>query len=152
MANNIYKIGTCDYCGTENQILRPSPFMADASAMMCEVCWNNTKEEYMNSNGEWIPKFEDGPGFKEVKNIIDTDKTISSRLNPKYKIHKLIKYQCLNCNKEFILSQYQAYNIDVSCPYCKSGNAEAVVWMDDYDRLDQLGCMGIGHLESEGQR
>lgn len=55
---SFYKIGTCDYCDEENQILRPSPFMVDMSAMMCEYCWNEAKKEYMNSNGEYIPDFD----------------------------------------------------------------------------------------------
>ena len=33
---SIYKIGKCDYCGEKNQILRPSPFMADIEAMKGE--------------------------------------------------------------------------------------------------------------------
>lgn len=26
-----------------------------------------TKEEYWNSNGEYIPKFEDAPGYEKIK-------------------------------------------------------------------------------------
>jgi len=55
---SIYKKGKCDYCDTKNTLTRPSPFMADRGAMMCKYCWDMTKEEYANSNGEWIPDFE----------------------------------------------------------------------------------------------
>lgn len=55
---SFYKIGNCDYCDEENQILRPSPFMADISSMICEYCWSEIKKEYMNSNGEYIPDFD----------------------------------------------------------------------------------------------
>ena len=65
---NIYKLGVCDYCGEENKITRPSPFMGDVS-MMCKECWDMTKEEYWNSNGEYIPKFEDDPGYKKIKEV-----------------------------------------------------------------------------------
>lgn len=55
---SLYEIGTCSYCNESNQILRPSPFMADAKAMMCEHCWNETEEEYKASHSEYIPDFD----------------------------------------------------------------------------------------------
>lgn len=55
---SFYEIGTCSYCDEENQILRPSPFMADVKAMMCKHCWDETKKEYAASNGEYIPDFD----------------------------------------------------------------------------------------------
>ncbi len=55
---SIYKIGKCDYCGEKSVILRPSPFMADIGASMCEYCWDITQEEYGASNGEYIPDFQ----------------------------------------------------------------------------------------------
>jgi len=55
---SLYKIGRCDYCGAGYRILRPSPFMADTKAMMCECCWNDTQKEYAASNGEYIPDFD----------------------------------------------------------------------------------------------
>ncbi|EKS4345101.1 hypothetical protein QB607_003105 [Clostridium botulinum] len=78
---SFYKIGTCDYCDEENKILRPSPFMVDMSAMMCEYCWSETKKEYMNSNGEYIPDFDSRKEeYKElISNII---KIIPSYLKP----------------------------------------------------------------------
>lgn len=54
----IYKIGKCDYCGNKGEIVRPTPFMADLSASMCEYCWNETKKEYESSNGEYIVDFQ----------------------------------------------------------------------------------------------
>lgn len=71
MSRNIYKTGKCDYCGEKNKIIRPTPFMADIPAMMCKYCWDMTEEEYGASNGEYIGKFEDGPGYEEEtqKNI-----------------------------------------------------------------------------------
>ena len=55
---SLYKIGKCDYCGEGNRILRPSPFLADIGAMMCEHCWNDTQKEYAAANGEYIPDFK----------------------------------------------------------------------------------------------
>lgn len=52
MIKNIYKKEKCSYCDDENTLTRPSPFMADRGAMMCKYCWDMTKEEYANSNGE----------------------------------------------------------------------------------------------------
>lgn len=74
MNKNIYKKQECDYCGSKNEIVRPSPFMTDAGSMMCKICWDMTKEEYMDSNGEYIPDFEDGPGYEliEDKQYIDS--------------------------------------------------------------------------------
>lgn len=63
---NIYKTGECDYCGQEEVLTRPTPFMADVPAMMCKLCWDMTEQEYAACNGEYIGRFEDGPGY-EVK-------------------------------------------------------------------------------------
>lgn len=66
---SIYEVGECSYCGDENKVLRPSPFMADTGAMMCEDCWNMTREEYKNSTGEFIPDFQDNKeDYEETKN------------------------------------------------------------------------------------
>lgn len=65
---SLYKIGTCSYCSEENQILRPSPFMADTKAMMCEHCWNETQKEYSASNGEYISDFDsDKTEYENIK-------------------------------------------------------------------------------------
>lgn len=55
---SIYKIGKCDYCEEKNIILRPTPFMGDRAAMMCEECWDETQKEYEASNGECISDFQ----------------------------------------------------------------------------------------------
>lgn len=68
---SLYEIGTCSYCNENNQILRPSPFMADTKAMMCDHCWNETKKEYSDSNGEYIPDFDSNKDeYKSAKNSI----------------------------------------------------------------------------------
>jgi len=55
---SIYKIRKCDYCSDNNIIVRGTPFIADIPAYMCKTCWDMTKEEYMNSNGEYIKDFD----------------------------------------------------------------------------------------------
>ena len=78
--------------------------------------------------------------------------TVEARNNPNYKMHVLVKYECLECEKSFILSKKfvdDLKGIDVSCPYCGNYNVEDTVIMDDQDSLDELGCLGIGHLEDE---
>ncbi|MDT8718304.1 hypothetical protein IAI10_16675 [Clostridium sp. 19966] len=73
---NIYKIGTCNYCDADNEILRPSPFMADR-AMMCEHCWNDTKEEYAASNGEHIPDFDNNKeDYLGIKKSVENGITV----------------------------------------------------------------------------
>ncbi|WXG84199.1 dUTP diphosphatase [Paenibacillus glucanolyticus] len=59
----MFPLEMCDYCGEEVSFTRPSPFMADSGADMCEECWNMTKKEYAASNGEYIPDFKDYPHF-----------------------------------------------------------------------------------------
>ncbi len=54
---SIYKVGKCDYCGDKNVVVRGTPFMADIPSWMCKICWDFTKSEYADSNGEYIPKF-----------------------------------------------------------------------------------------------
>jgi len=69
---SIYKISKCDYCGDKNIMVRPTPFMADIPAMMCKICWDLTKEEYADSNGEYIPKFNsDEIGYEEILTVIE---------------------------------------------------------------------------------
>lgn len=82
----------------------------------------------------------------------EMDNTVSSKINPNYKMHVLVKYECLECDKSFILSKKYVDDlkgIDVSCPYCDSYNVEDTVIMDDPEELEALGCMGIGHVEEE---
>jgi len=69
-----------------------------------------------------------------------------SPYNPNYIIPDLHKYQCLKCNKEFILST--AYdNSHAKCPYCGSLHIEHFVTMDDPDKLSELGCIAISILK-----
>lgn len=73
--------------------------------------------------------------------------------NPDYIIPDLLKYQCLddNCEKQFILSE--AYdNSNVKCPYCGSSDVEAIVAMDDSDKLSELGCMAISISADEAYK
>lgn len=66
----IYTIGKCDYCGNKDEIVRPTPFMADLSASMCEYCWNETKKEYESSNGEYIVDFQSNQeDYKKIGEI-----------------------------------------------------------------------------------
>lgn len=69
----MYPLEKCSYCGEEVSYTRPSPFMADAGADMCEDCWNMTKREYAASNGEHIPDFKDYPHFpaKQPTRLLD---------------------------------------------------------------------------------
>lgn len=71
MSNSIYKVGTCAYCDSAGEVIRPTPFMGDMGLMMCKTCWDNTAEEYAGSEGAYIGKFEEGPGFEEIKPIVD---------------------------------------------------------------------------------
>jgi len=69
----MYPLEKCSYCGEDVSFTRPSPFMADASADMCEDCWNMTRKEYFASNGEYIPDFRDYPHFpmKQPTRLLD---------------------------------------------------------------------------------
>lgn len=46
----------CDYCESVAKV-KSSPFMADAGASMCKQCWDDTRKEYIDSNGEDIGEF-----------------------------------------------------------------------------------------------
>lgn len=65
-----------------------------------------------------------------------------SSWNPKYIIPDLAKYECRECESEFILSMKYA-NSKARCPYCQSKKIEAVVLLDDPRQLAELGCMAI---------
>ncbi|NFO86484.1 hypothetical protein FDC58_10520 [Clostridium botulinum] len=109
---SIYKIGTCNYCDEENQILRPSPFMADV-AMMCEHCWNETQEEYKNSTGEYIPNFQDNKeDYEEAKNNINPKADIRIISEPVW-----VKFDCPFCGEE-IEMLYDDFNDLIGCEVC----------------------------------
>lgn len=67
--------------------------------------------------------------------------------NPNYYIDELVKWQCLECDKEFILSEYQVAHSrgHIRCPYCISDAVEAYVALINQDTLEELGCMAISH-------
>lgn len=67
-----------------------------------------------------------------------------------YVLDTLVKYHCFDCDKEFILSEFQVRNShrDIVCPYCHGKDIKDYVFMDNEDDLDALGCMGIGHHEN----
>jgi rRNA maturation endonuclease Nob1 len=67
-----------------------------------------------------------------------------SSYTPNYIIPDLIKYQCILCDKQFILSE--AYdNSTAKCPYCGSLHIESTAVMEDPDKLEELGCMAISN-------
>ncbi|HCL4447175.1 TPA: hypothetical protein N2D16_002780 [Clostridium botulinum] len=108
---SFYKIGTCDYCDEENQILRPSPFLADMSAMMCEYCWSEIKKEYMNSNGEYIPDFDDKKEeYEEMKsNVKSKEDELKNKIREyilkKKKNKRIIGFTHYNIAKEFNIDE-----------------------------------------------
>lgn len=66
--------------------------------------------------------------------------------NPKYVILNLIKYECGQCKRQFILSTKYDNN-RARCPYCESQAIEGIVMMDDPEQLEELGCMAKSILE-----
>lgn len=110
---SIYKVGECSYCGDENKVLRPSPFMADTGAMMCEECWNFTKEEYKNSNGEYIPDFQDNKeDYEKAKNNINPKTDITIISEPTW-----VKFDCPFCGEEIEMLYSDFYNL-IRCEVC----------------------------------
>lgn len=80
--NNIYEIDECDYCGNRGVIVRPSPFLVDNGAKMCEHCWNETQKEYIHSTGEYIPNFKDVEmGYDKIEKEYDD---FESRMDSDY--------------------------------------------------------------------
>lgn len=161
---SFYKIGTCDYCDEGNQILRPSPFLADMSAMICEYCWNEIKKEYMNSNGEYIPDFDDKKEEHEemksnVKSKVDELKNkireyiLNEKKNKRiisithYKIARdfnidedLALELCIEFDKEGILTTQYYYDCDNCC------NTE---WFSDIRDMIPFTCSECGNKISE---
>ena len=88
------------------------------------------------------------------------DNTVTSRYNPNYRMHTLVKYKCQYCDKSFILNKKQVDDIKdrgmkIICPYCgncETKHIEDVAMADDPDSIDDLGCMGIGHIEKEEKK
>lgn len=80
MGESIYRVGECDYCSEDNRILRPTPFLGDIPAMMCEYCWEETRKEYAACNGEYIGKFDECAGYEQAKEGVITDESIKEIL------------------------------------------------------------------------
>ena len=124
---SIYEVGKCSYCGDENKVLRPTPFLADRVAMMCEYCWNETKEEYKNSNGEYIPDFQSNKeDYEAAKNNINPKTDIQIISAPAW-----VKFNCPYCDGEIEMDYDEFNNLitedypgdwqgeKIDCPNCK---------------------------------
>ena len=68
----------------------------------------------------------------------------------------LIKFECNDCEGQFIVSEYilQKHGMSTEescpCPYCGSHNTEGIVGTDEEtieEIYDYMGCMGISHKE-----
>lgn len=60
----------------------------------------------------------------------------------------LIKYVCHDCNEQFIVSERVEEKVKyIWCPYCTSEETEQIVWENNTDKLNELGCLGIYHDE-----
>ena len=139
--NNIYEIDECDYCGNRGIIVRPSPFLIDNGAKMCEYCWNETQKEYIHSTGENIPNFKDVEmGYDKIeKEYNNIDKTISIGVET---VPKWIRFNCPYCLEDIEIDQDEfeddmpinywrdCEGNEIKCPNC---NHELKIGMVDYD-------------------
>lgn len=142
---SIYEIGKCDYCGNKNAITRPTPFMTDGSAMMCEVCWNSIQIEYENSNGEYIPNFQSDKSGYDVINVRMSDElaTCCEKYNLDEKIKKFLKNMELKYN-----------NLD---GYCEETDMTMCQWIFENTGIEELNGLsekerflfGVGFLTCE---
>ena len=75
-----------------------------------------------------------------------------------WKPDKLTKFECQECDAEFIVSEYvlekRGMNVNegCKCPYCWSIHTNAIVGTDDemvQETYDALGCLGISHEEGK---
>lgn len=59
----------------------------------------------------------------------------------------LIKYECKECNKQFIIGEEMLKDCPPNyplCPYCGQNNVDKTAWTTDDDLLDtELGCVGL---------
>ncbi|WP_248663237.1 hypothetical protein [Fuchsiella alkaliacetigena] len=75
-------------------------------------------------------------------------------VNPRtnYYYDNLIRYECLECEKGFIVGKYLSQNSDkdIICPYYHSDRVEADACSDD-DLLEryQLGCLNLGYYKEK---
>lgn len=108
--------------------------------------------------GKVVKKYEEQ--FNKIQDLeienggIKMENTVDSRMNPNYKMHILVKHTCLRCGRHIILSKKELEDVEEPylepcCSYCGSTSIESETWLDDPDILDELGCLGIGHLEEE---
>lgn len=113
--NNIYKIDDCDYCDNRGVIVRPSPFLVDNGAKMCEHCWNETQKEYIHSTGEYIPNFKDVEmGYDEIeKEYNNIDKTINIEVET---VPKWIRFNCPYCLEDIEID-YDEFEDDMPTNY-----------------------------------
>ncbi len=67
-----------------------------------------------------------------------------------YYIDNHKKYQCISCEKEFIVGEELLKGREPKCPYCGSSHTELISWTED-DQLEELssdlGCLAI-HVQS----
>lgn len=71
----------------------------------------------------------------------------------------LVKYECFMCSKQFIVGmvdeeQAQLQNRAIRCPFCGFA-ADSLAFIEpdseNYDELNEMGCMGIYHEVKEGE-
>ena len=61
-----------------------------------------------------------------------------------YKDCNLEKYKCFSCNNEFIVGTEMLNGNKPSCPYCKYGQTEKIVWTTDTELEEfNLGCLNL---------
>lgn len=61
-----------------------------------------------------------------------------------YEECSLEKYDCHNCNKQFIVGTEFIDGAKISCPYCESKLVKKIVWTYDDDLKDMdLGCLSL---------
>lgn len=77
---------------------------------------------------------------------LNIDVPLKFHIHTNYFQDNLGKFMCLNCNEEVILSLYKASISNPVCPYC-SGELDLMVYCDDNEQIEELGCLGIYHHE-----
>ena len=62
----------------------------------------------------------------------------------KYQECNLEKYECYECNKQFIVGTEMLGSEKPYCPYCKSESVDKIAWTDE-ERLEELdlGCLSL---------
>lgn len=61
--------------------------------------------------------------------------------------HIVVKYLCLNCDRNCILDdtliQRDELADSLTCPYCQSNAIEPMAWINDQEKLNDLGCASL---------